>query len=348
MSLTQTRFTKALQLKYPLVVAPMAGGPSSVELVVASSEAGALGSIGAAYWNAAALREFTAKVQARTKRPIAINLFIPAHLPPVSEEALGAAVKATQKFRDDLGIAAPNLVPPYEENFDEQFEAALAMKPAVVSFVFGLLPPSALKEAKKRGAYLIGTATTPEEAEALADSGVDAAVLQGVEAGGHRGIFQAESSDPQISTLDLLAQTKRRIKLPLIAAGGLMSAQDIEAALRCGADAVQMGTAFLATEEAGTSAPYRAKLLEAPTRATQLTRAFSGRWARGLTNRFMRELAESSVLPFPAQNKFTRDLRSASLAKNSADFLSLWCGTGAGDLWTGSTKALIESLFPQP
>lgn len=336
-----------LGLKCPLIVAPMAGGPSSVELVVAACESGALGSIGAAYSKPHEIEEFVSRVRARTSRPFAINLFIPAEILAVPAERVSVAVEQTRRYRTELQLPVPQLAPPYEDDFSSQFETVLRLRPAVLSFVFGLLKPECLTAAKKSGIFVIGTATTTDEAIELAESGVDAIVLQGVEAGGHRGIFDAQASDPNISTLDLLRETKSRVRLPLIAAGGLMNAKDIQGALQAGASAVQMGTAFLATAEAGTSSPYRQRLIASSERPTRLTRAFSGRLARGIENRFMNEMDQvpEAILPFPAQNKFTRDLRSASLQRDSSDFLSLWCGTGRGDLWTGSVAGLIESLF---
>jgi nitronate monooxygenase len=342
-----TSLSKALNLKYPLIVAPMAGGPSSAQLVIASSEAGALGSIGAAYLKPDAIREITNEVQQKTQRPFAINLFIPGKYPTVSDEQVSLAIKKTQSFRDELKLPAPKLNLNFEESFDQQFETVLSLKPAVLSFVFGVLQSEQIREARRLGIYLIGTATTPDEASESQEAGVDAVVLQGVEAGGHRGIFDSTAQDPNISAIDLIKQAHQRISIPMIAAGGLMTATDIKAALQAGADAVQMGTAFLATNEAGTSAPYRKKLLESGNRKTKLTRAFSGRLARGVMNRFMEEMDADprAILPFPAQNNFTRDLRNASANSGSSDFLSLWCGTGNGDLWTGATADLIKNLF---
>lgn len=256
-------------------------------------------------------------------------------------------MREQKKFREELGLSTPELKPPFEENLSQQLEAVFSLKPAVFSFVFGILPVEAITQAHRLGIMTMGTATTVDEALALEESGVRAIVMQGVEAGGHRGIFDPVAGDPGISTLELIRKTKQKIKLPLVAAGGIMTAEEIQAALQAGAEAVQMGTAFLATKEAGTSAPYRQKLLESPRRQTKTTRAFSGRLARGMVNRFMQEMDKdpSAILPFPLQNKFTRDLRKASVAAGSADFLSLWCGAGQGPLWTGSAKDLIESLF---
>nr|WP_291154750.1 nitronate monooxygenase [Ensifer sp. SSB1] len=333
-----------LGLKYPLVVAPMAGGPSSPELVIASSQAGALGSVGAAYSNPAAITGFVEKVRAHTDRPFAINLFIQHPEPQVDASMIERAVAATAKYRTELDLPEPSFSAPYEEDFDQQFDAVLQAKPEVLSFVFGVLRAEHVRAARKAGMLIVGTATTPEEAQALEESGVDAITLLGFEAGGHRGIFDPSAADPELGLADLLAQSLRKVKVPLIAAGGIMTAADIRSALAMGASAVQMGTAFLSTTEAGTSAPYRTAL-QGVERTTRTTRAFSGRFARGVVNRFMNEVDAAAVMPFPAQNKFTRDIRAASAAKGSADFLSLWAGTGRGELWQGSAAGLIEKLF---
>lgn len=339
---------RQLSLKYPLIVAPMAGGPSSADLVAEASNAGALGSVGAAYSSPDLIRKFIKEVRVKTNKPFAVNLFIPSQISPPPQEWLAKAIAATRKYRQELELPDPQLVPPYEENFDEQFAEVIHHKPAALSFVFGLLGKSYINEAKRRGISLIGTATTLEEAEALEASGVDAVTLQGVEAGGHRGIFDANAPDPGITAFDLLKQCVGKVKTPLIAAGGIMTSNDIRTALSLGATAVQMGTAFLVCQEAGTSAPYRRALLNSDERLTQTTRTFSGRLARGLKNRFMLELEKRGpevILPFPAQNKFTRDLRNASVQRNSSDFISLWAGAGKGDLWTGPANELIEKLF---
>lgn len=333
-------------LKVPLIVAPMAGGFSSPEFVIASSEAGALGSIGAAYSKPEVIETFVSKVRAQTEKPIAINLFIPAEEIFISELQISNAIAATEKFRTQLGLTKPILKPPYEENFDAQFEVVLKVKPEVFSFVFGLLKPEYVKAAKKENIFIIGTATTLAEALALQESGVDAITLQGIEAGGHRGLFDAREVDQEILTAELLKACVAKIKIPLIAAGGLMTSKDIRLILSLGARAVQMGTAFLACKEAGTSAAYR-KALTGSDRKTKTTRAFSGRLARGLENYFMIEMEKTreAILPFPAQNKFTRDIRNASANKEISDFLSLWAGTGQGELWLGSVAQLIEQLF---
>ena len=337
---------RRLHLKVPLMVAPMAGGPSSPEFVVASIKAGALGSLGAAYSKPSDIEDLFLKVRSKTLGPLGINLFIPDEQPHVSEVDLLKAIKATEKWRHQFSLPAPTLHPPYEENFDHQFEMVLKLKPEVFSFVFGALKPDYVKAARREKIFLIGAATTLEEALALEESGIDALVLQGVEAGGHRAIFDSQIEDPQIGIKTLLNLCKTKLKVPLIAAGGIMTSEDIKFFLSQGASAVQMGTAFLNCQEAGTSASYR-QALSGTERKTKLTRAFSGRLARGIENLFMKEMEKhlENILPFQAQNKFTRDLRSASAKAGSSDFLSLWAGTGAGKLWTGSVADLIQNLF---
>lgn len=209
-----------LGLRHPLIVAPMAGGPSSPALVAASSAAGALGSIGAAYSSPPAIVEFAQAVRARTDCPFAINLFIQHPQPKIDAAALERARRATAGYRVELGLPTPEFAAPYEEDFDAQFEAVLRAKPAALSFVFGVLPAEHMRAARDAGMLIIGTATTPEEALALEESGVDAITLQGYEAGGHRGIFDPSAEDSEIGLEDLLAWSLGKVKVPLIAAGG--------------------------------------------------------------------------------------------------------------------------------
>lgn len=328
--------------RHPLIVAPMAGGPTTPELVAASSRAGALGSVGAAYLSPAAITEFINRVRSMTTEPIGVNLFVPA--PPVapSVDEISRATAACAPFRDRFGLVAPPVLPPFEENFDDQFEAVLAAKPYVFSTTFGLLAREYVRAAQSRGALVMGTATTIDEALAQEDAGCDAVVLQGIEAGGHRGIFDARAEDPCVPAFELLRAARGRLRKPYVAAGGLMNRSLITEALKLGAAAVQMGTAFLLCREAGTSAPYRARL-GGDRRETRTTRAFSGRLARGVPNQFMDEVRE--ILPYPAQNKFTRDIRNACAKAGSSECLALWSGSGDGEISKASCAEIIESLF---
>jgi nitronate monooxygenase len=210
-----------------------------------------------------------------------------------------------------------------------------------------LLDADKVRACRERGILTIGTATTLEEGIAVEQSGADAVVAQGTEAGGHRGIFTPDQAEPGISTLALIELLAKNLRIPVIAAGGIMDGQGIAAAHRAGAQAAQLGTAFLTCKEAGTSAPYREVLLRPGAKSTRLTRAFSGRIARGLENRFMREMDSSNaaLLPYPAQNSFTRDIRRKSAAAGSSDFLSLWAGTGVEGIRQMDAASLVKKLL---
>lgn len=342
----KTELCERLGIEFPLVVAPMAGGPTTAQMVAASSNAGVLGSLGAAYYSPEQIEFEIASVRAMTSRPFAVNLFAPPPEVHVPSADLARAIDRTRRYRDELALPNPDLKPPFHPDFEKQFEVILKTKPAVFSFVFGLIDRTLLAECRKQNIYTIGTATTVNEGIALERSGVDAVAAQGVEAGGHRGGFDPDAEDPNIETLDLTRALAARLKIPILAAGGIMDGRGIVAALRAGARAAQMGTAFLLCEEAGTAPPYR-RALTSNRIETRLTKVFSGRRARGITNRFMKEMEKhpADILPFPAQNAFTRDLRKKSAELDASDFLSLWAGEGVDQIrQTLSTTQLIREL----
>ena len=312
-----------LGLRLPLVLAPMAG-VSTPALVAAVSEAGGLGSLGAAYLSPADLRAAGEAVQAQTGYAWAVNLFVPGPTPVPSAEAQAAAEAELAPFHAALGLEPPRCPAPAPDPFEAQWREVLALRPAAFSFTFGVLPPEFLTPLRDLGTVLIGTATSVEEVRALAAAGVDAVTVQGREAGGHRGGW---AHDALSDTLALTRAAAGVTDLPLMAAGGIMDRDAVAAALGAGAELAQCGTAFLLTEEAGTSAPYRAAL-QAATEDTEtvLTRAFSGRLARGLSNAVTR--AVHSPLPYPLQNALTRPMRTAAAAAGEPEYLSLWAGTG--------------------
>jgi nitronate monooxygenase len=236
-----------------------------------------------------------------------------------------------------------------ENAFEAQFMAALDSGAAIFSFTFGLLPASAIAAIKQRGMFLIGTATTVAEAVALEQAGVDAVVTQGSEAGGHRGTFATTFETGMVGTLALVPQVVDAVAVPVIASGGIMDGRGIAAALALGAAAVQMGTAFLTCDEAGVPHAYQEAILRAHEHETRLTRAFSGRPARGIVNRFMTEVeradeAADTILPFPLQNMLTRPLRSAAAQQDRAEYLSLWAGQGVRLARRQTATALIARL----
>jgi nitronate monooxygenase len=347
---TENIFTRRFDLRIPLIVAPMGGGPTTPELVAGSSKAGALGTLAGAYLSPDDIVSAVQRVRNLTQRPFAINLFTAMPEVRMSDMQFKAAIEKTRPYRQELGLRDPELKPPLHPDFDRQFEAVLKSQPAAFSFIFGRLDRHYLVSCRAQGIYSIGTATTLEEGLILEEMGVDAVVGQGVEAGAHRGMFDATAMDSGVPAQTLTLALAKKLKIPVIAAGGFMNGRDISRALDNGAQAVQMGTAFLLCPEAGTSKPYREALLRHRSIPTQLTRAFSGRWARGLPNRFMKEIdsAPESILPFPLQNAFTRDIRAKSAQIGSADCLSLWAGAGVASIRADRpVEELIHTLLTE-
>jgi nitronate monooxygenase len=333
-----------LGCEHPVIQAPMAGGADTPELVAAVGNAGGFGFIGAAYLTPAQIVDGAQLVRKLTARRFGINLFAP--LPAPSEQDLDAAIARLAPYHAELGLPPPTAPQLAADPFDAQLAAALDSGASAISFTFGLLPMAAVAAIKARGLPLIGTATTVAEAIALRDSGVDAIIAQGSEAGGHRGTFLGDFADAQIGTLALVPQIVATVKLPVIASGGIMDGRGVAAALVLGASAVQLGTAFLTCHEAGVPEAYKSAIMQAGEDATRITRAFSGRPARGIVNRFMAEVdADGGDIPaFPIQNVLTRALRTAAARQGRAEFLSLWAGQGLRLARRQSAAELIERL----
>jgi nitronate monooxygenase len=324
-----TELTKGFKVTHPIIQAPMAGGGDTPRLVAAVSEAGALGTIGAAYLTPAQIEESARTVRSLTGRPFGINLFAPQKARAESGDAR-AAVERVAPFYAEMGLPTPATPQPPEDAFAKQLAAALETGATVFSFTFGVIPADAIAAVKQRGMLLAGTATTVDEAIALEKAGVDAVVAQGSEAGGHRGSFLADFESSLVGTIALVPQIVDAVRVPVIASGGIMDGRGVAAAIALGASAVQMGTAFLTCEEAGSADAYKEAILHAREHETRLTRAFSGRPARGIVNRFMREIDAhpEAILPFPLQNALTRPLRTAASKAGRAEFLNLWAGQG--------------------
>jgi nitronate monooxygenase len=324
-----TELTRRLQIRHPIIQAPLAGGGDTPRLVAAVSEAGGLGSIGAAYLTPQQISDSAGAVRSLTSRPFGINLFAPVRVPEGVRD-LRRAVDRVAPHYAELGLPAPASPSEPADAFPEQLAAALESGASVFSFTFGMLPAGAIEAVKRRGLFLAGTATTVEEAVALEKAGVDAVVAQGSEAGGHRGSFAGDFETSMVGTIALVPQIADAVRVPVIASGGIMDGRGIAAALALGASAVQMGTAFLTTEEAGVPDCYKEAILGAGEHQTRVTRAFSGRPARGIVNRFMEQVDRDpeAILPFPLQNALTRPLRTAAAKAGRAEFLSLWAGQG--------------------
>jgi len=340
----QNALTQMLACEHPVIQAPMAGGGDTPELVAAVGNAGGFGFIGAAYLTPAQIADSARRVRELTPRRFGVNLFAP--LPARPEQDLDAAIARLAPYHAELGLPPPTRPQLPADQFDAQLAAALDSGAAAISFTFGLLPAAAVAAIKARDVPLIGTATTVAEAIALRASGVDAIVAQGSEAGGHRGTFLGDFADAQIGTLALVPQIVDAAGLPVAASGGIMDGRGIAAALALGAGAVQLGTAFLTCHESGVPEVYKSAILQAGENATRITRAFSGRPARGIVNRFMEEVdADGGPIPaFPIQNVLTRALRTAAARQGRAEFLSLWAGQGLRLARRESAAELIGRL----
>lgn len=344
----ETGFTKRLELKYPIIQAPMAGGGDTPELVAEVCNAGALGTIGAAYLTPEQIAKTAKDVRERTGQPFGINLFAPLPAPEAPADA-SSILRRVSPFFAEVGLPVPVALPQTAGiPFQEQLQASVETGASVFSFAFGLIPPEAVQEVRRRKLYLMGTANTVAEALALQSAGVDAVIMQGSEAGGHRGCIGIDFEQSMVGTIALVPQAVDALKISVIASGGIMDGRGVAAALALGATAVQMGTAFLTCTEAGVSEAYKEAILCAHEDQTRLTRAFSGRPARGIINRFMTEVEikgrASDILPFPIQNALTRPLRSAASKQGRAEFLSLWAGQGVRMARKQSAAELVERL----
>lgn len=343
----RTALTKRLGMTYPIFQAPLAGGGDTPALVAAVCEAGALGFIGAAYLTPEQIGEAAHKVRTQTSRPFGINLFAPVPMPDPPENPR-PSLERVAPFFAELGLEPPVVPAPARDSFNQQLIAALESGAAVFSFTVGILPKGAMDAIKRRGMFLIGTATTVDEAIVLEKAGVDAIVTQGSEAGGHRATFGADFDAGLVGTISLVPQVVDAVTVPVIASGGIMDGRGIAAALALGASAVQLGTAFLTCDEAGVPEVYKKAILGAREDQTRLTRAFSGRPARGIVNRFMLEVESSAsadaILPFPLQNQLTRPLRNAAAKQGRAEFLSLWAGQGVRLAQRQAAALLVETL----
>lgn len=327
---SKTRATETLGIERPVIQAPMAGGITTPKLVAAVSEAGGLGSIGAAFLPAQALREAVRETRRLTDRPFAVNLFVPQPFGE-SPERVERANELMGPYREELGIARPGRIDGYAPAFEEQFEVVLEEGVPVFSFTFGALEPQLVGRLKENGTTVVGTATTVEEARRLEADGADLVVAQGAEAGGHRATFLTGFEEALVGTIALVPQVADAVTVPVIASGGIMDGRGLAAALALGAGAVQMGTAFVVCEESGAHPSYKEAVLGAASNRTAITRAFSGRPARGIENRFLREMRdhETELPPYPVHNAWTMDIRASAQEQDRPEFMSLWAGQAA-------------------
>jgi len=337
--------------RYPIIQAPMAGGPNTPELVAAVSNAGGIGSLAVPLLSPQAIAEQTEKVRALTRRPFMLNLFVQQKPAPAARQVSEAA-ELLRPLWEPFGWSELPKPAKWCEDFQPQFDALLEARPALASFTFGILTREQVDSLHRAGIFVVGTATSVAEGQAWQAVGADAVCAQGIEAGGHRGTFIG-AQNQGLGTMVLVPAMASAVTIPVIAAGGIMDGRGIAAALALGAEAAQMGTAFLTTDESGIHASYKERLLEArdaPARAvTRLTRAFSGRYARGLVNRFMdtMEAVESQIPDYPVQNALTGAIRAQAGRLNETELMSLWAGQGVSMVRAMPAARLIEQLVAE-
>ncbi|RZU65155.1 nitronate monooxygenase [Microterricola gilva] len=342
-----TALTRALGIELPIALGAF-GGLSSVPLTAAVSNAGGLGSFGLYGYDAERIRSTARALREQTGRPFALNLWLPHgdQIPPVDDDDFRAWVAPLEPFFVELGLALPTRPQRYLPDFDEQFDALLDARPAVASFVFGVPSEQQIDRLHSAGTSVLGTATTVAEGRALAAAGVDAVIASGFEAGGHRVSFLAEPEDSLIGLFALLPQLVDAVDVPVVATGGIADARGVAAALTLGASAAQLGTAFLVCAESAISDAHRSRILGADAESTVLTRAFSGRLARGIPNRMLRELESTGtpLAPFPVQNWLTAPVKAEAARRGDSELMSLWAGQAAALVRRRGAAELVDAL----
>ena len=347
-----TKATELLAIQYPILQGPFGGGLSSVELVSTVSNMGGLGGYGAYTMNAQEIYELDKQIKAATDKPYNLNLWVSdtdAVNGTVSNEQYERVKAQFKPYFDAAGIELPARPAPFQSRFENQLQVIYDIKPKVFSFMFGLLPPGVVEDLHKRGVVLVGAATTLDEAIALENSGVDMIIASGFEAGGHRPSFLAPAEQSITGSFVLLQLIRERVKVPVIAAGGIANGRGIAAAFALGADAAQVGTAFLATDESGALPAHKAALFSEAAKYTMLTRAFTGRLGRGLRTPVGIDVIgkEQNILPFPLQTTFMSSLRKAAVEQQKYDMILFWGGQIAPMLKHRKAAALMASLIEE-
>ena len=347
MSWRETRLTALMGLSIPVIQGPFGGGLSSSALAAEVANAGGLGSYGAHHLSPAAILDISNEIRAQTRGAFAINLW-------VSDRDPGGESMTRQEYErnrvwlepycEELGIEMPDFPDKVGQDVSDQVEAVLEAGPPVFSFVYGVPGRAILQRCRKRGILTLGTATSVDEARVLEAAGVDAIVASGLEAGGHRVSFLRPAEESLIGTFALIPRVVDRVTVPVVAAGGIGDGRGLLSALTLGAQAAQIGTAFLACEESGATPIHREKLFSPEAADTVLTRAFTGRLARGIRNRFTQEMAEWSTAPYPIQSWFSGHLKGPAVRQGRWELMALWAGQAAPLIRHRRAREVIDHL----
>lgn len=329
-------------LTAPILVAPMAGGPSTPELAAAGSEAGGLGFVAAGYLSADVFAQRLTATRQLTTQPIGVNLFAPqpsALRPGDIDRYIAALSGEAQRYGVALGEPKFN-----DDDWAAKLEVVLDLRPEVVSFTFGAPTAAETARLKAAGILTVATVTTLAEAREAVGRGVDGVAVQGPDAGGHRGTYDPAVRPATQSLDELLADVLPATDVPVVAAGGLMTAEDVERVRDAGAAAAQLGTAFLLADESGSSPVHRAALQDPAFTETVVTKAFSGRYARGLRNRFVDEHDAQAPLGYPEVHYLTSPVRAASVRAGDPQATNIWAGTGFRRITSGPAATIIAAL----
>ena len=342
--------SKILKIKYPIVQAPMFS-VSTPEMVAATTKAGCLGSLALADLSVEKCIELIQKTKKLTNQHFAVNVFV-HHIPEITEE-LQLQYSKTKKYIENLAqennieTNLPELESLKINSYREQIDAIIEENCKILSFTFGNLDNKSIQKLKENGTILIGTCTSVEEAVELERSGIDIICVQGIEAGGHRGSFVSENI-PQIGGFSLLSQVYDSVKVPLIYAGGIYNAKTLTAAKELGAEGFQMGSLLLASQESALQDFEKDRLKSSTEKDIVLTKSFSGRYARGIKNKFIETIENSEyILPYPYQNKLTGEMRKIARTVKNDEFVNLWVGQSIVDYSELSTQNILEKLIQE-
>lgn len=346
----KNRITDLLGIEYPIFQGPFGGGLSTVELTSIVSNLGGLGGFGAYTLSPEEIYEVDKHIKLKTDKPYNLNLWVNDHDmidKETTEKQYEKAVGIFKPYFDRLDIEVPALPPSFESRFQNQLQVVFDCKPKVFSFMFGVLETDSIEKLQNQGTLVVGNATTLDEAIALENIGVDAIVASGSESGGHRPSFLDKAELSTTGTFALIQLIKDKVKIPVVAAGGIANGRGIAAAFTLGAEAVQIGTAFLATEESGALPIHREFLFSDSAKYTILSRAYTGRLGRGITTEITKNLlaATDQTLPFPLQTTFMSSFRKAALEQKKNELVFLWAGQIAPLLQHKKASALMKSLI---
>jgi nitronate monooxygenase len=343
------QFVQKLGLKHPIIQAGMAGGVTTPELVAAVSNSGALGTLGAGYMTIEQMNAHLIEIKKLTSNHFGVNLFVPEY-PNVNDEELNRMNALLKPFNKELGIASTSNNKFHDNQlFEQQIELILDHKVSVCSFTFGVPSEEIIQRLKRAGTIVIGTATTVEEALINEKSGMDAIVVQGSEAGGHRGAFNYSGETPMIGTMSLIPQVVDQVNIPVIAAGGIADGRGVLAALVLGAQAVQIGTAFVTCDESGAHPLHKKAILNSKGNETVLTSVFSGKPARGIKNEFIEKMEKhKDFIPnYPIQNALTSPIRKEAAKQGRSEWMSLWAGQSSQLGRKKTVNELITRIFSE-